>query len=930
MANKNVVLKLLITAKDEASGVLTSMQSKAAAVAAAIAGYFGFSLLSGAVKGAGDFEAAMSRVKAATGAAGAELESLKKAAEGAGANTKYSSVEAAQALENLAKAGLSASQAVTALPAVLALAQAGDVSLAESASYVTRTVAGMGVAIGDAGRIADVLAQGANASNTSVKGLAEALSYAAPAARSLGLSMEQTVAYIGKFADAGIDASRAGTALNAILSQFQDPASKFRQELASAGIVTGDFDKALRLLAKSGNSGEKAIIAVGTEAGPALRGLLNQGIVALDELKAKLDNANGSALATAAVMGGNMNGALQGLESAWNALKKKLGEPVLPVITEALKDLTTGLQAAISNGTITRFGEAIKSAFASAGEWVRKFAAEVDFTALAARMQDFAVQTRAWFDAVAEKATNAGNIVSTAYGVMSGGANVVMGAVYKIAEAFAGVASNILSGVAMINDGLAKVTFGSVSEGFKAAAEEIRLAAGGMGAVSDEYARKSVAAFESAAEGAELARRGWASLTAPAAAATAKVEEVGKAATLTADQLDKAGEGAEFVGGKLTELATKADASGKAQTDAAKKSAEAVAALRAEYAALLAAGKTNEAAEKLLEINAALRAANVTTAASSAAAAAATRELVAVLGEAVVVAERRVVVEKTAAGLVQSALQNDKYRAETILEIAKQRGNEKDIAEAQIAVWRIELQMNEALAEGARKEAEAMAIVTKAKRAELEASGSLTEAKKAELAVADASIKAKQLEAEKYDLIADRMKSLAYETKELKSSFGALSSSADEAAAAADRAAGSYDGLRTSIAGAATARNQWATDSSGNVRSEMILNKEWAAQQLESMGVDKEQAARVARGYFDEYGNSQNLGGQTISDVLRREADTLTGKGTMSAPSPAFQTVKVVQVDLRTNSGTQTISVVGEGSASALLRALEEAGLATR
>lgn len=72
---------------------------------------------------------------------------LEGAAEGAGANTKYSSVEAAQALENLAKAGLSASQAVTALPAVLALAQAGDVSLAESASYVARTVAGMGVVV---------------------------------------------------------------------------------------------------------------------------------------------------------------------------------------------------------------------------------------------------------------------------------------------------------------------------------------------------------------------------------------------------------------------------------------------------------------------------------------------------------------------------------------------------------------------------------------------------------------------------------------------------------------------------------------------------------------------------------------------------------------------------------------------------------------
>jgi TP901 family phage tail tape measure protein len=924
VADKNLVVRLLITAKDEASNVLSSMQGKVAAVAAAIAGYFGFTLLSGAVKGAGDFEAAMSRVKAATGAAGAELESLKKAAEGAGATTKYSSVEAAQALENLAKAGLSASQAVTALPAVLALAQAGDVSLAESASYVTRTVAGMGVAIGDAGRIADVLAQGANASNTSVKGLAEALSYSAPAARSLGLSMEQAVAYLGKFSDAGIDASRAGTALNAILSQFQDPTSKFRQELAAAGIVTGDFDKALRLLAKSGNSGEKAIIAVGTEAGPALRGLLNQGIGALDELKAKLDNAKGSALATAAVMGGNMNGALQGLESAWNALKNKLGEPVLPVITEALKDLTSGLQTAISNGTITKFGEAIKSAFVSAGEWVRKFADEVDFTALAARMQDFAVQTRAWFDTVAEKATNAGNIVSTAYGVMSSGVNVVMASVYKIAEVFSIVSASLLKDFSLIAAGLSKISFGGLSEGFKAAAADIRISAIGMVGVAAEFGRKSSEAFEGAATGAELARKGWASLTAPAAAATTKIEEIGKAATLTADQLDKAGEGATFVGGKLTELATKADASGKAQTEAAKKSAEAVAALRAEYAALLAAGKTDEAAKKLLEINAALRAANVTTAASSAAAAAATRELVAVLGEAVVVAERRVVVEKTAAGLVQSALQNDKYRAETILEIAKQRGNEKAIAEAQIAVWRIELQMNEALAEGARKEAEAMAIVTKAKRAELEASGSLTEAKKAELAVADASIKAKQLEAEKYDLIADRMKSLAYETKELKAEFGTLSEATDAAAASAERAAGSYDGLTRSVKSAAAARDGFVRDENGNVVQVAVTDQKYVSDRLQSMGVDKATSERSSRQFFDGNGNIQNTGGMSLEQAIQDLAARLQPK------SPVSQGVsRTVKIDLTLNGRNTAFTAADQASADALVRALQVAAAGT-
>lgn len=135
------------------------------------------------------------------------------------------------------------------------------------------------------------------------------------------------------------------------------------------------------------------------------------------------------------------------------------------------------------------------------------------------------------------------------------------------------------------------------------------------------------------------------------------------------------------------------------------------------------------------------------------------------LQDATAAAERHVTAERTAASLQQSALQNDLYRANSILEIAKQRGNEKEIAQAQIAIWRIELQISEAQAQAARLEVEAMLLVAKAKRAELEASGALTEAKKAELALMDANAKAKQLEAEKYDLVADRMRSLAYEPK---------------------------------------------------------------------------------------------------------------------------------------------------------------------
>lgn len=626
MANKNLVLRLLITAKDEASGVLSSMQAKAAAVAAAIVGYFSVDFLAGSVRRAGDFEAAMSRVKAATGAAGAEFEALKKAAEDAGANTRFTSVEAAQGLENLAKAGLSATQAITALPAVLQLAEAGDVSLAESATYVTRTVSGMGVAIEDAGRIADVLAKGANASNTSVKGLAEALSYAGPTARSLGLSLEQTVGYIGKFADAGIDASRAGTALNAILAQFQDPASKFRAELTAAGITTGNFDAALRALVVSGAKGEKAILAVGTEAGPALRGLINQGLGALDDLTGKLKNAAGSAKETSDVMGANLNGALSGLSSAWDALRIKLGEPALEVVTTAVKDLTAGLQAAVSNGTVTAFGEAIRSAFASGAEWARKFAGEIDPAALAAKLQSGATQVGQWFDKISESARNAGDVVRTAYGVMSAGTGAVLGSIYKIAEVFSAITFAVVRDAAAIAEGLSKISFGSVSAGFKAAAAELRVQAGAAAAVAQEFGRSASKAFDDVVSGAELAQRGWAGLTAPAKQAAAAVQDVAAAARVTADDLDKAGEGATVAARKITALGQAgsaaaggikasgdaATAAGQQQRTAADQAAESVKALRAEYDALVAGGDAQGAVRKLQEINAALQSTKAT------------------------------------------------------------------------------------------------------------------------------------------------------------------------------------------------------------------------------------------------------------------------------------------------------------------------------
>ena len=334
---------------------------------------------SGAVSDAAEFEAQMSTVGAVSGASAADMEKLRAAAEKMGAETKYNATEAAQGLENLARAGLRADDAITVLPSVLSLATANGISLADSASYITQAVAGMGMEMDQAGRVADVLSAAASNANTDIKGMSEALAYAAPVAASLGMTVEQTAAYIGKFADAGIDGSTAGTALRNMMAQFAQPASNFRKELATLGIRTTDFNQAIHQLAAAGPKGEAAINALGMEAGPAMKALLGQGIGALDDLTTKLENAGDTAAEQAKRMSDNVPGAFAELESAWDGFKLKIAAPILEPLKNKMLELAGVISDLVSSGKVEALGEKIAAVFRDGADAVINFVKNLDF-----------------------------------------------------------------------------------------------------------------------------------------------------------------------------------------------------------------------------------------------------------------------------------------------------------------------------------------------------------------------------------------------------------------------------------------------------------------------------------------------------------------------------------------------------------------------
>lgn len=114
-----------------------------------------------AVKAYADFDRELSNVRAVSGATAGEMDRLREAALQAGADTKFSASQAAQAQAELAKVGISTADILGgALRGSLDLAAAGNLDLARAATIAGQAMKIFDLAGRDVGRIADVLAAG--------------------------------------------------------------------------------------------------------------------------------------------------------------------------------------------------------------------------------------------------------------------------------------------------------------------------------------------------------------------------------------------------------------------------------------------------------------------------------------------------------------------------------------------------------------------------------------------------------------------------------------------------------------------------------------------------------------------------------------------------------------------------------------------------
>jgi len=197
------------------------------------------------------FDEAMSQVRAATMASIDDQKRLSEAALKAGADTAYSAEEAAQAEEELAKAGLSVSSIVGgSLNGALALAAAGQLQVARSAEIMATSLTQFKLPAEQASHVADVLAAGAGKAQGGVEDMALALSYVGPLANSVGWDLEGTAGSIAYLATQGVLGEKAGTSLRGVLAALQSPSRIASKVMEQYGINV--YDASGKMLSMAG------------------------------------------------------------------------------------------------------------------------------------------------------------------------------------------------------------------------------------------------------------------------------------------------------------------------------------------------------------------------------------------------------------------------------------------------------------------------------------------------------------------------------------------------------------------------------------------------------------------------------------------------------------------------------------------------------
>ena len=193
-----------------------------------------------------DQEKALSAVSSLGGEYEANIGRIAETTRTAGIAFGFTAVESTNAVEALAKAGVSVENILAGgLEGALTLAASGEVAVGDAAEYAAAAMSEFGLSGKDVTMIADTLTAAAVKAQGGVEDYGQALKFVGPVAAGLDVSLQETVGTLAEFAQAGVKGEQGGTSLRGVLSSLTSPSKAASEEMERLGIITAEGNNTL-------------------------------------------------------------------------------------------------------------------------------------------------------------------------------------------------------------------------------------------------------------------------------------------------------------------------------------------------------------------------------------------------------------------------------------------------------------------------------------------------------------------------------------------------------------------------------------------------------------------------------------------------------------------------------------------------------------
>ena len=350
--------------------IITSLASKAAVAVGAFVSIrqavnFGKDVVNTGMQ----FEQGMANVSAISGATGAELTALSDKAKEMGTTTKFSALEAADAMSYMGMAGWNSSQMIDGIAGIMNLAAASGEELASVSDIVTDALTAFGLKASDSAQFADVLAVASSKSNTNVSLLGESFKNVAATAGAMGYSMQDTTTALGLMANAGIKGSDAGTSLRGVMTRLAKPTAEVKQAMTALGISAVNTDGSMKPLSTlipelqtafssltDSEKGQYATMIAGKNALSGFLSIVNSSPDDFYSLSDAINNSEGAAQSMADTMNDTVSGKLTLLKSQFEGVKiaifDALGSSQFKGVLQSMSDGLGALTPSISGVTV--------------------------------------------------------------------------------------------------------------------------------------------------------------------------------------------------------------------------------------------------------------------------------------------------------------------------------------------------------------------------------------------------------------------------------------------------------------------------------------------------------------------------------------------------------------------------------------------------